>query len=375
MSIAQPIHLNGVAGGAVNISPCSSRIESRRVSQIKILPLNCASRSMSCVCNASSGSYRRNPDFPKQNKQGFSRSRNKHFEERDGSDNLEDSEIFSSKNGSLHSMSSSPKYQATSSPGPREKEIVELFRKVQAQLRERAAIKEEKKSEEPPVQVKKNETVDSLLKLLRKHSVQQGKKSNNSSVSGRDFILDQPEPNGSFSTEKSPSFFKVNNKEKNNVQENEGPSVGRPMSSFRRRSPVPQMKKQPTYVDEDNVSSITHTDQEGKQKDASYLEHEVEHKPILKLKVDPIVHDDSIVESDSAFPEGDMFDDMSDGETTETDEGNSDEDADEQNMSKDIDLSGMKLVELRALAKSRGMKGFSKLKKQDLIQLLAEDSV
>ncbi|KAK1355775.1 rho-N domain-containing protein 1, chloroplastic [Heracleum sosnowskyi] len=374
MSIAQPIHLNGVTRGAVNISPCSSRSDGKRVSRIKILSLNSASRSMSCVCNASSGSYRRNPDFPKQNKQGF-RSRNKHFEERDGSDHLEDSEIFSSKNGSSHSVSGSPRYQATAAPGPREKEIVELFRKVQAQLRERAAIKEEKKSEEPPVQVKKNETVDSLLKLLRKHSVQQGKKSNNSSGSGRDFVLDQPELNGSFSTEKSPSFFKLNNKEKTKYQETEAPSVGRPMSSFRRRSPVPQMKKQPTYVDEDSVSSITHTDQEGKQKDASTFEHEVEHKPILKLKVDPLVHDDSIVESDSAFPEGDMFNEMSDGETTETDEGNSDEDADEQNMSTEIDLSGMKLVELRALAKSRGMKGFSKLKKQDLIQLLAEDSV
>lgn len=374
MSIAHSINLNGVTGGAVNVSPCFSRSDDVRVSQIKILSLNCASRSMSCVCYASSGSYRRNPDFPKQNKQGFSRSRNKHFEERDGSGNLEDSEMFS-KNGSLHSVSGSSKYQATSAPGPKEKEIVELFRKVQAQLRERAAIKEEKKSEEPPVQVKKNETVDSLLKLLRKHSVQQGKKNNNSSGSGRDFILDQPEPNGSFSTENSPSFFKLNSKEINKVQENEAPTVGRPMSSFRRRSPVPQMKKQPTYVDEDNVSSIAHTEQEGKRKDASYLEHEVEHKPILKLKVDPIVHDDSIVESDSAFPEGDMFDDMSDGETTETEEANSDEDADEQNISTGIDLSGMKLVELRALAKSRGMKGFSKLKKHDLIQLLAEDSV
>lgn len=329
---------------------------------------------MSCVCNANSGSYRRNPDFPKQNR-GFSRSRNKNFEERDGSDNLEDSEIFSSKNGALHSVSGSPKYQATAAPGPREKEIVELFRKVQAQLRERAAIKEEKKNEEPQVQVKKNETVDSLLKLLRKHSVQQGNRGNNSSGSSRDFIQDQPEVNGSFSTEKSSSFFKLNDNEKSKVQESEASSVGRPMSSFRRRSPVPQVKKQPAYVDGDTVSSITHPNQAGKQKDTSYLEHEVEHKPVLKLKVDPVVHEDSPVESDLAFPEGDMFDEMSDGETTETDEGNSDEEAQEQNMSKDIDLSGMKLLELRALAKSRGMKGFSKLKKQDLIQLLAEDSV
>lgn len=37
-------------------------------------------------------------------------------------------------------------------------------------------------------------------------------------------------------------------------------------------------------------------------------------------------------------------------------------------------LSRMKLTELRALARSRGVKGFSKLKKIELVKLLSENS-
>jgi hypothetical protein len=36
------------------------------------------------------------------------------------------------------------------------------------------------------------------------------------------------------------------------------------------------------------------------------------------------------------------------------------------------DLSGLKLVELRALAKDRGLKGYTKLRKADLLALLSE---
>jgi len=36
------------------------------------------------------------------------------------------------------------------------------------------------------------------------------------------------------------------------------------------------------------------------------------------------------------------------------------------------DLTGLKLVELRAVAKDRGLKGYTKLKKADLLDLLSE---
>ena len=36
------------------------------------------------------------------------------------------------------------------------------------------------------------------------------------------------------------------------------------------------------------------------------------------------------------------------------------------------DLTGLKLVELRAVAKKRGLKGYTKLRKADLLALLSE---
>ncbi|KAM7254918.1 hypothetical protein ACFE04_020159 [Oxalis oulophora] len=75
----------------------------------------------------------------------------------------------------------------------RQKEIVKLFWKVQAQLRERAAIKGKKKNpiSESRKAAKDGEAVDSLRKLLRKHSVEQDKKKENSTLS-----FDQLEQNG-----------------------------------------------------------------------------------------------------------------------------------------------------------------------------------
>ncbi|CDP15721.1 unnamed protein product [Coffea canephora] len=143
----------------------------------KIKHLRCTVRNTSPVCRASSGDHWRDPDFSRQNKHGFSRNRNRQNEDREGFDSLEESEMFSSKNGPLLTTSGIPRFQATATPGPREKEIVELFRKVQAQLCERAAVKEERKIEESQRIGKEGETVGSLLKLLRKHSVQQGKRS------------------------------------------------------------------------------------------------------------------------------------------------------------------------------------------------------
>ncbi|KAK2989481.1 hypothetical protein RJ640_019580 [Escallonia rubra] len=351
---------SGVSGRAVNASPCSSRSDFKNFKQVKVASLRRASRC-TLICNANSGSYRRNPDFSRQNKHGFSRSRNRQNDERDGSDNLEESEIFSSKNGPLLSVSSTPKFQATATPGLREKEIVELFRKVQAQLRERAAMKEEKKIEDVQGRSKQSETVDSLLKLLRKHSVQQGKRSSSSS-SSKDFILDQPEHSRTFSEEKGTTFFSSDNKVKDKVAE--APSASRPVSNFRRRSPVPQVKYQPIYTDEDTLNSVSHTNRDVRRKEKSPQPEPV-HEPTFK--------DETVLEPepDSIFSDTDG---MSDDETSDIDESD-DDDAQDESLAPHRDLSGMKLPELRALAKSRGMKGFSKLKKLDLVELLAGGSM
>ncbi|KVI12370.1 rho-N domain-containing protein 1, chloroplastic-like [Cynara cardunculus var. scolymus] len=342
-------------------SPCFSCNDYRRFQKGKMVPFGCSSRgSMSFICNANSSGQRRNPDFSRQNRQGFSRNKNRQNEDRDGIDGFEDSEVFSSKNGpSFLSGPASPKFQSTATPGPREREIVEIFRKVQAQLRERAAQKEEKKVEESQGHNKQNETVDSLLKLLRKHSVQHGKSSSSSSRSNRDFVLDhQPEQNNSFIEDKTLKESN-NNRVKHEVQYTETQSV-RPASNFQRRSPVPRFKYKPILSGEESFTpgSLSRTD--GKRKE---VVHEPDSTPEIKMDTEP----EPQIES-KAFR---GFDESSDDETSDI-EDTADEvdDSEEANVIENNDLSGMKLPELRAVAKSRGIKGLSRLKKRELLDLL-----
>ncbi|KAG8370813.1 hypothetical protein BUALT_Bualt13G0022500 [Buddleja alternifolia] len=382
---------SGVSGRAVGISP-------KMVSDVKFLSLRCVSRHKSSVCNATSSNYRRNQDYSRQNKHSYSRNRNRHNEDRvDGYEDLEEAENFSNKNETLLSVSEYRKFQATASPGPREKEIVELFRKVQAQLRERATMKEERKVEDSHEKNRESETVDSLLKLLRKHSVQPGRKST-TIASNKEFILDQPEKvspgpstevrETSFSDSNSnvkndiqeipsphlsrpKSNFRKNtniasNKDlildepeqvgpgpstvKSDIQESPSPHLTRPKSSFRKRSPVPEVKFQPVY----SVS----TDMDGVRKSDEINE------VMIESDVGP------------AFSEGNVLDKMPGGESNEIDESEHDNGAkEEEDVVESADLSGMKLTELRALAKSRGMKGFSKLKKSELVELLRGSSI
>lgn len=326
-----------------------------------MVPFGSSSRdTMSFICNAnSSGGQRRNPDFSRQNRQGFSRNKNRHNEDQSGADGFEDSEVFSSKNGvsgpppSFLSGSVPPKFLSAATPGPREREIVEIFRKVQAQLRERAAQKEEKKVDDSQGHNKQNETVDSLLKLLRKHSVQHGKSTTNNR-NNRDFVLDhQSEQNNSFTEDKSPKD--LNNRAKNEVQTTETQSF-RPASNFQKRSPVPSFKYKPILTGEESFSREPYTRANGKKKEA-----------IQEPELTPVVKIESDVESE-AFDE---FDESSDDEASDI-EDTADEidDSEETNVIESIDLSGMKLVELREVAKSRGIKGFSRLKKQELLELL-----
>lgn len=322
---------SGVSGRALSVSPNSVRGDFKLISDVKFLSLRTASRYTSVACNANSNNnYRRNSDFSRPNKHGFSRHRNRQNEAREENEDLEESETFSSRNGPVLSFSGNQKFQATSTPGPREKEIVELFRKVQAQLRERAAMKEGRKIEDSQVKSRESETVDSLLKLLRKHSVQQGKKSS-ISVDNREFILDQDEKVGPLIEERSPK-----------VEESPKPKLSRPKSSFRKRSPVPEIKFQP-FSDS------------SKSEENKWINLEPE------VGADDEIQD---IEYDSDSDVGPL---ISEGEIEHDDVVK-----EEENGVEESDFSGMKLTELRALAKSRGLKGFSKLKKNQLIELLSK---
>ncbi|KAL0865414.1 hypothetical protein Bca101_044532 [Brassica carinata] len=348
--------------------------------------LKCAAAgSSSFVCRASSGGYRRNPDFSRLNKHG----RNRQGEDRDGFDG-ENSDMLSSRNGSLLSLSNSPKFQATSSPGPREKEIVELFRKVQGQLRAQAAAKrEDKKVEEEEEaskgQGKENETVDSLLKLLRKHSGEQSKKVN----SHGDNSL-QVDPVDRRQDRSSGNIVKSWTKD-----HNASSSFTRPTSSFRRKSPVPRFVSPPTYSSEatfDEASSYSVTWTHKKDTAESHDEPEdepqaeiepeyEEHAPEYELDPAPvtaILQPESKLQLDasSVYEEEDdnaILDALSDDDDESLDDADEEEEVDETEEEPVKDLSTLKLMELRGIAKSRGLKGFSKMKKAQLMELLDAD--
>lgn len=144
----------GVSGRTASVFSCSSQGYHRIHSHVTIRGLKCSSRGAcaSFVCEA-----RRNPEsFSRQNKHGFSRSRKWLNVDRDSFENIE-KDMLSLKNGSLVSHSSTLKNHANANaaPRPKEKEIITLFKKVQARLRERATtIKEIKKVEASQAQSK-----------------------------------------------------------------------------------------------------------------------------------------------------------------------------------------------------------------------------
>ncbi|KAJ0051878.1 hypothetical protein Pint_01723 [Pistacia integerrima] len=385
----------GISGRAVALSSCSSRGDLRIRSQVKIGAVKCDAKGTSFVCKAGSGSYRRNPDM-RQNRNGF-RGRNRQNEERDSFD--DEPELLSSKNGPLLSLSSSPKFQATSAPGPREKEIVELFRKVQSQLRERAAAKEDKKIEVTQGQRKESETVDSLLKLLRKHSVEQGKRKSSSGSS-----KNETEQNAVYDEDKSTSFFDSSSRvgaEAREPKEPNASSLTRPASNFRRRSPVNQFKYQPIYPSEETMNSVSQLNPSGKRKKSSVeISTDSRHQPEPELQLG------SEPEHDASFVDGDVYDEVSDsepnilvgnvydevsdnesdvvegsvyeaseGESSDIDNADNDEDGGKEEDIEHPDFTALKLPELRAIAKSRGVKGFSKMKKGELVELLSGSSV
>ncbi|KAE8708132.1 rho-N domain-containing protein 1 [Hibiscus syriacus] len=355
---------SGISGRAMTLSPCSSHSHHIICTQVKIRSLKCSSRGIYVVCRAGSSGHRRNPDLSRQ-RHGF-RGKNRQNEERENLENIDESEMISSKNGPLLSLSGSTKFQAAAAPGPREKEIVEPFRKVQAKLKERAAVKEDKKTEASQGKGKESETVDSLLKLLRKHSVEQGKKKN-SDGNSRHLHLDDPEVNGSSNGDKSSSFFGSNDRARSETKESYVPSLSRPASNFRRKSPVPQMKYQTIYSGEETVNSVTHVNSD-RNRNLSMESHPAanhvpEEEEELEFESEP--EDELELEPESIYQESDALAELSEDESSDIDEEGGEQQIEHE------DFSALKLPELRALAKSRGLKGFSKMKKGDLVSLLS----
>lgn len=302
---------------------------------------------------------RRNSDISRQNKHGFSRSRNRHNEGKGGFENFEE-DMLSSKNGPLTSLSTSsiPKSQATAVPGPKEREIVELFRKVQARLQERAAVKEEKKVEANLGQGRNSGTVDSLLKLLRKHSVEKVKKSSENGR-GKDSSLDYFQDSAKYNEgQRSPRFSDFDSAPKDDEpQEASLPFVSRPPSNFQRRSPVTRVKFQHVSHDVEDVNTTVQVSSEvGEKIQDDELETDTE------TELDP---------KDELFFQDVGVAELSEDEMNDSEQSYDNEDREEKQAVQHEDFSALKLPELRALAKSRGIKGFSKMKKGELMELLS----
>ncbi|KAB2602292.1 rho-N domain-containing protein 1 [Pyrus ussuriensis x Pyrus communis] len=392
-SDAKCLPCSGISGRVAPLYPCSSRFNHKSKSQVSYGSPKGAYKGVSFTCRASSGGRNRNPEFPRQNRHGYSRSRNRKSEERDGFDNFDESDMLSSKNGPSVSLSSNTKFGATASPGPREKEIVELFRKVQAQLRERSAVKEERKVEASQGHGKENATVDSLLNLLRKHSVEQSKRNSNSGSSNKDFTLDQPEKNARYGERKNTASFDSNNKapfDSNNLLKDdvEEPtaSFSRPASNFQRKSPIPRLTYQAIYSEDDHTgNSVPHVNSTGKIK-KNHVERvpkpEPEPEPELELEaeLDPMPEHDTEFEFEpEPEPEPEIVrlleDETSEDEILGPEEPLIEDDENKGERVESRDLSTLKLPELRVLAKSRGVKGYSKMKKAELLELLSGNTV
>ncbi|KAJ7977235.1 Rho-N domain-containing protein 1, chloroplastic [Quillaja saponaria] len=353
---------SGVSGRTAAVYSCSSRADYRICSHVKIGSLKSPPGGASFVCEA-----RRNPDFPRQNRHGFFRSRNRQNEEGDSFEDFDEADTISSKNGPLLSLSGTPKFQATAAPGPREKEIVELFRKVQAKLRERTAVRGEKKTAASQGQGKESGTVDSLLKLLRKHSVEQVKRSNGSSR-GKDIISDHPKVNGQYDRGQSIRSSDSHSAQRDESQE-ANISLTRPASNFQRKSPVPRVIYQPVSSDEDTVNSSVPLDDRKRKKNQEQTGLELD--PELKLASEVEVDSDPEPEPEhQIFVPDKQIAELSKGNSDDSEHSYNDGNAEEQQLVEHEDYSALKLPELRVLAKSRGLKGFSKMKKGGLVELL-----
>ena len=283
-------------------------------------------------------------------------------------------------------MTSNSRPQATSAPGEREKEIVELFKRVQTQLRARGKGREDKKPEPAKSQGERG-SVDSLLNLLRKHSVDQRRKSSDE----KEQNFDQTWRSNDSGNKQSSRIFGT----KNDTQEGQKPphaaSFQRPPSSFRRRSPVPGVKFQLVTNPDADADAGAKPIVNGKtdavlKAETPPLVEEVEESAPDGLDPVSLYEPDSVIApEDASLDDFVVSDDESDALDTDepseyvehleiadvTDSIASHDNGLESSPAEASDLSSLKVTELRELAKSRGLRGYSKMKKSDLVAVLS----
>ncbi|XP_021910815.1 rho-N domain-containing protein 1, chloroplastic-like, partial [Carica papaya] len=159
-----------------------------------------------------------------------------------------------------------------------------------------------------------------------------------------------------------------------------------PASNFQRRSPVPQSRYQSVYSSESALNTVSYSNTSVRRKKNQVETHrEPTYKPVadpqpevaLGLESEPEAEPEPELEPESIYQDEDIAVAVPDIVSSDFGDGDNDEDEDEkeEHRIEDGDLNALKLPELRALAKSRGAKGFSKMKKSELVDLLSATSV
>ncbi|AQK55653.1 Rho-N domain-containing protein 1 chloroplastic [Zea mays] len=332
---------------------------------------------VSLVCSASPNHHRpRISDISQLQKEGSSRGKGRSYQDKDDSENIDeyDSDIMFSRNGPPISLASTSRPQDTSAPGEREMEIVELFKRVQALLR--ARVKGREKKPEPAKVHGERGSVDSLIKLLRKHSVDQRRKSSDEKEQNFGVMR---RSNDSGNRRGSTIFGTKSDIQEEQKKQPPAP-FKRPASNFRRRSPVPGVKFQPVInvdvdTDADRKSMRNNVADAVQMAKTALDERTATDEPDYMSPYEP----DSVIEAENISL--DDLDDISDDDE-ESDAGEPDNEypelsleiadvTDIDELHESSDLSSLKVAELRELAKSRGIKGYSKTKKNELIEVLS----
>ncbi|XP_074575603.1 SAP-like protein BP-73 [Curcuma longa] len=299
---------------------------------------------------AISNDHKENPDFSRQQKgssRGRGRGRSKQFQELEQSESSEETYILSSRNGSL---TSNTRHQATATPGQRDEEILELFRKIQMQLQ--AAAKKGKKSEASRQRQNDRATVDSLVKLLRKHSMDQKsspKEHLSTNLLARSKTLADEQKSNLF----GPDGIKLKEEPALDPGLPDPVSSTRPATNFRRKSLVRRTNFKAGSFEE-GINPPPANSQASRKKKSD----------IIVDKSEASVHPDiGVLDSLGQSLLDDQFDPSPSNETAEVLTESS-------TLNISSDLASLKLSELRNLAKSRGLRGYSKLKKGELVELL-----
>lgn len=162
-------------------------------------------------------------------------------------------------------------------------------------------------------------------------------------------------------------------------QETKRPSFSRPVSNSQRRSPVPPIRYEPIVSSGESFDSVSYSDLDEKSGETHSepdlgAEAEFDFESDMDLTSEEEEEEEEEELETAVLSETDLVNGHA-AEFSAVKEDNVNERDAEKQHPELKDLKAMKLGELREVARARGMKGYSKLKKSELLGLLSEDAM